>query len=182
MTEKVPIIVVLGIDVDGRAHASRFEERDAPFVERAAELMAFQLIRVPPDNAELHAIAEGLPLGKIFATGRAFVPYVGRAAFDKLATLVEGDITARAPRPMGSTPTEPDVASSADAECQTARNRDPGSASNRDPSRGLSQACPGSEQEGPARSGVTATSPTERSAGGACLPTSRAGGSTGVQV
>src|SRR4051794_40448469 len=31
MTDKVPIIVVLGIDIDSRAHASRFEERDAPF-------------------------------------------------------------------------------------------------------------------------------------------------------
>ena len=45
-------------------------------------------------------------------------------------------------------------------ECQTACNRDPGSASNKDPSGIWVQGCPGSEQEGPARSGVTATSPT----------------------
>jgi hypothetical protein len=109
MTEKVPIIVVLGIDVDGRAHGSRFEERDAPFVMRAAELMGFNVIRIAPDNDELHAIAEKLPLGKIFATGRAFVPFVGRLAFDKLAELVEGGITACAPRAIGATPTEPDV-------------------------------------------------------------------------
>jgi len=38
MTEKVPIIVVLGIDVDGRPHASRFDQRDARVVRRAAEL------------------------------------------------------------------------------------------------------------------------------------------------
>jgi hypothetical protein len=100
MTDKVPILVVLGIDVDGKPHGSRFEERDAPFVERAAELMGFHVVRIAADNAELHAIAEGLPLGKIFATGRAFVPYVARSAFDKLAALVEGDITARAPRPL----------------------------------------------------------------------------------
>lgn len=112
MTEKVPIIVVLGIDVDGRAHASRFEERDAQFVQRAAELMGFHVLRVPADNAELYAIAEALPLGKIFATGRAFVPFVARLAFDKLAALVEGDITVRAPRPIGA----PDVSSAADAE------------------------------------------------------------------
>ena len=98
MTEKVPIIVVLGIDVDGRAHASRFEERDAPFVVRAAELMGFHVIRVAPDNDELCGIAEKLPLGKIFATGRAFVPFVGRSAFDRLATMVEGGVTTRAPR------------------------------------------------------------------------------------
>jgi hypothetical protein len=36
MTDKVPILVVLGIDVDGKPHGSRFNERDAPFVERAA--------------------------------------------------------------------------------------------------------------------------------------------------
>jgi hypothetical protein len=36
-------------------------------------------------------------------------------------------------------------------ECQTARNRDPGSASKRAPFLALVQACPGSEQEGPAR-------------------------------
>ena len=102
MTEKVPITVVLGIDVDGRPHASRFEERDAPFVVRAAELMGFHVIRVPADNAELHGIAERLPLGKIFATGRAFVPFVSRSAFDRLATLVEGGVTTRAPQAIGA--------------------------------------------------------------------------------
>ena len=93
MSEKVPIIVVLGIDVDGKPHASRFEERDAPFVQRAAELMGFHVIRVAPDNEELYALAAGLPLGKIFATGRAFVPFVSRATFDKLVVLVEGGVT-----------------------------------------------------------------------------------------
>jgi hypothetical protein len=116
MTEKVPILVVLGIDVDGRTHASRFEERDAPFVVRAAELMGFHAIHVASDNEELHAVAEQLPLGKIFATGRAFVPFVSRSAFDRLATMVEGGVTMRAPRAIGAMPTEPDVASAADAE------------------------------------------------------------------
>ena len=62
MTDKVPILVVLGIDVDGKPHGSRFEERDAPFVERAAELMGFHAIHVAADNGELHGIAEQLPL------------------------------------------------------------------------------------------------------------------------
>src|SRR3954465_14119644 len=55
MTDKGPIIAVLGIDVGGRAHASRFEERDAPFVLRTAEMMGFHVVRVPPDNDELLA-------------------------------------------------------------------------------------------------------------------------------
>src|SRR6202040_100374 len=54
------------------------------------------------------------------------------------------------------------------AVCQTARNRDPGSASKRDPSPALGQACPGSEREGPAR---VAQCPHERRSGarGRCL-------------
>lgn len=94
MSEKVPILVVLGIDIDGRPHASRFEPRDTRLVRRAAELMGFHVIRVAPENAELHAIAETLPLGRLFGSGRAFVPFVARAAFDKLATLIEGGVAA----------------------------------------------------------------------------------------
>jgi hypothetical protein len=93
MVKTAPILVVLGIDIDNKPHASRFAERDAPFLQRAAELMGFHVIRIPRENKELHALAEKLPLGKIFATGRAFVPFVARAAFDKLGTLVEGGVT-----------------------------------------------------------------------------------------
>src|SRR5205085_10563767 len=46
--------------------------------------------------------------------------------------------------------------------CQTACNRDPGSAWNRNPSQTTGQACPGSEQEGPAR---VAQCPHERRSG-----------------
>jgi hypothetical protein len=107
MSEKVPILVVLGIDMSDKPHASRFAERDATFVVRAAELMGFHVIRVPADSTELHAIAERLPLGKIFATGRAFVPFVGRSAFDKLATLVEGGVTIEARAMSGALPVYP---------------------------------------------------------------------------
>ena len=107
MAKKVPILVVLGIDIEGKPHASRFAEHDAPFVQRAAELMGFHVVRVPPDNAELHALSEGLPLGKIFATGRAFVPFVARAAFAKLATLVEGGVTIEARAAAGVAPVYP---------------------------------------------------------------------------
>src|SRR5215467_15751594 len=52
--------------------------------------------------------------------------------------------------------------------CQTARNRDPGSAWKRDPLVALGPACPGSEQEGPPR---VAQCPHERRSGarGRCL-------------
>jgi hypothetical protein len=102
MTEKVPILVVLGVDIDGKPHASRFPESDALIVTRAAQMMGFHVVRVAADNAELRAIAKSLPLGKVFRTGRAFVPFVARAAFDKLATLVEGGIGKRSGRTQGA--------------------------------------------------------------------------------
>ena len=96
MSDKVPITVALGIGLDGKPHASRFADSDTPLVARAAELMGFHVICVPPDNQELHGVAESLPRGRIFSTGRAFVPFVSRVAFDKLATLVEGGVKTEA--------------------------------------------------------------------------------------
>ena len=107
MAEKVPILVVLGLDIDGKPHASRFAEHDAPLLTRAAEMMGFHVIRVPPDNEELYRLAEGLPLGKIFATGRAFVPFVARATFDKLGALVEGGVTIEQRATSGARPVYP---------------------------------------------------------------------------
>jgi hypothetical protein len=107
MAEKIPILVVLGLDIENKPHASRFAEHDAPFVKRASELMGLHVIRVGPENEELHGLAEGLPLGKIFATGRAFVPFVARSTFNKLATLVEGGVTIEQRAASGAAPVYP---------------------------------------------------------------------------
>lgn len=89
MSEKVPILVVLGADIDGKWHASRFDETDATPVTRAAELMGFHVIRVTADKDEVYGIAEALPPGKIFSSGKAFVPFVAYSAFEKLRELIE---------------------------------------------------------------------------------------------
>lgn len=68
-------------------------------VARAAELMGFYVVRVPADDPELYGIAETLPVGKIFASGQAFVPFVARAAFDKLRALAEGGVIVQPPAP-----------------------------------------------------------------------------------
>jgi hypothetical protein len=54
------------------------------------------------------------------------------------------------------------------SRCQSARKRDPRSASKRDPG---AAACAGSPQGGPARRGVPVERLTQRRAGGACGPT-----------
>ena len=97
MAEKVPILVVLGIDIDGKPHASRFDRtrRAACSSRRRADGVS-RGPRRPLTTTNCTASPKRLPLGKIFATGRAFVPFVSRSAFDKLATLVEGGVTIEA--------------------------------------------------------------------------------------
>jgi transposase InsO family protein len=68
----------------------------------------------------------------------------------------------RSPMPVPSGPNRRWSLDFVHDQCQTACNRDPGSAWKRDPSSALVQACPGSEQEGPAR---VAQCPHERRSG-----------------
>jgi hypothetical protein len=69
MTEPVPIFVVLGIDGEGKARASRFAERDAELATKAATLLGFRSARIK--NEAGCAIAESLPQGNVFAAATA---------------------------------------------------------------------------------------------------------------
>jgi hypothetical protein len=89
MSDTDAIFVVLGRDTQGKPHAARFSDEDAELAAKAADLMSFHAVRVvePP----LMHLAASLPLGRVFATGRAFVPFVKAAVFDRLAGLVEAN-------------------------------------------------------------------------------------------
>lgn len=80
---RVTRFIVLGRDEGGKAHASWFDEYDRPAAERAAALMGMHGLIVDDDG--LAAIAQRLPRGKLFASGRAFVPFVKGSTFDQLA-------------------------------------------------------------------------------------------------
>ncbi len=79
----VPNFIVLGRDEGGKAHASWFDADDRPAAERAATLMGMHGLVVDDDG--LAAIARRLPRGRLFASGRAFVPFVKGSTFDQLA-------------------------------------------------------------------------------------------------
>ena len=80
---------------------------------------------------------------------------VGFGMEHKVQVITIVSKTASAKGTCSADPRRSDTGTTASAvrllACQTASNRDPGSAWKRDPSRALGQACPGSEQEGPAR-------------------------------
>lgn len=76
-------VVVFGRDDKGKPHASRFDAAEAPLAEKAAALMGMQVLRIATDDAV--ALAATLPSGRIFASGKGFVPFVRAELFAKLA-------------------------------------------------------------------------------------------------
>ena len=80
-----PALVVYGQDDGGRPHASVFAESDADLAEKAAGLMGMRAFRLTdPDHL---ATVAGLPQGRVFASGKAFVPYTKKALYDRLTAL-----------------------------------------------------------------------------------------------
>ncbi|KQQ78447.1 hypothetical protein ASF70_22740 [Rhizobium sp. Leaf321] len=83
---------MIGLDDRGKPHASWFGSSDIAKAEAAADLMDMALIEVNGD--ELVAIAAKLPQGKLFESGKAFVPFVERETYDRLAAHLDADYIA----------------------------------------------------------------------------------------
>ncbi len=77
----VPNVLLVGLDDQGKPHASWFGEQQADAAAVAADLMGFAVIDITSE--ELTAIAAKLPRGKLFESGKAFVPFVKRAVYDQ---------------------------------------------------------------------------------------------------
>jgi hypothetical protein len=90
MNEPAPILVVLGIDGEGKARASRFAERDAELAAKAAALLGFRSAWIKDKGGR--AIAESLPHGNAFARGGGFVRLVRPSVFEKLSAVIDGGI------------------------------------------------------------------------------------------
>ncbi|MGH0276934.1 hypothetical protein NKZ35_30775 [Sinorhizobium meliloti] len=89
--------MLVGLDDQGKPHASWFAEDDGDAAAVAADLMDMALIVVEGD--ELTAVAKTLPRGKLFESGKAFVPFVKRATYDQIAAYLNDDyVTAAAAR------------------------------------------------------------------------------------
>ncbi|MBB2963517.1 hypothetical protein [Methylobacterium sp. R2-1] len=85
--EKAPLVapslILIGRDERSRPHASSFTADDAEAASRAAELMGLRTLMV---TEALRSLADDLPRGRLFASGKAFVPFCSAKAFaDMLA-------------------------------------------------------------------------------------------------
>jgi hypothetical protein len=90
-------MVVFGRDDGGKAHASWFGYDETPLAEKAAGMMRMSALSVTSD--ELRGLASRLPHGRVFASGKAFVPFVKEDVFRKLEAYlpVAARQTARTP-------------------------------------------------------------------------------------
>lgn len=79
-----PALVVFGRDEAGKAHASWFDQGDAKLAKKAAGLMGLRLLPVTTEAEQ--ALAAKVPKGRVFASGKAFVPFVKAALFLELQT------------------------------------------------------------------------------------------------
>jgi len=75
-------LVLLGRDDAGKPHASRFSPEDGPAARKAATIMGMATLEA--DGDELAGLAALLPTGKLFDSGRAFVPFVKGALYEQL--------------------------------------------------------------------------------------------------
>ncbi len=91
---ETPALVVFGLDDTKKPHASTFSAHEAALAERAAGLMGMAALRLATD--EQKALAAKLPRGRVFASGRAFVPFV-RAGLYEAIVAAAGKLAQPAP-------------------------------------------------------------------------------------
>lgn len=79
-------IVVFGIDEHDKPRAARFTDAKPDLIGKAAQLMELKLCEA--SSPELAELAKKLPVGRLYANGRGFVPYVRRDLYAKLLAAI----------------------------------------------------------------------------------------------
>ena len=80
-------LIVLGADDQGKPRAARFPSDQADLVAKAAKAMALTVCKA--DGAAVAELAKKLPVGRLYATGRGFVPSVGRSLYGKIVEQLQ---------------------------------------------------------------------------------------------
>lgn len=87
-------LILVGLDDQGKPHAAWFTEEQVDAATLAADLMSMASIDV--QGNELVALAGVLPKGRLFESGKAFVPFTKRETFDRLSVYLDADYLAAA--------------------------------------------------------------------------------------
>src|SRR5438876_6565946 len=85
--ETIDPLFVLGLDESGKPRGARFAELKDKTVSAAMDLNCRVLIDQPDTVSE---IAMKLPVGRIYASGKAFIPNIRRDLYDKISEAACG--------------------------------------------------------------------------------------------
>ena len=78
-------VVLFGIDSRGKPKAARFGKDHAGLAIKAATQLQLRILA--SSDPKVAEIAARLPVGRVHATGRTFVPFVRRDLYDKLIAI-----------------------------------------------------------------------------------------------
>lgn len=78
-------LIVFGLDQNSKPHASWFTETDVPLAEKAAGMMGMKVLRLMTD--EQQGLAGKIPQGRVFGSGKCFVPFCNRTLFGQLEAM-----------------------------------------------------------------------------------------------
>jgi hypothetical protein len=82
-------LIVLGFDEQRKPCGARFTDAKPDLVEKAAKLMGMKVyVATSEDLAE---VAESLPAGRLFSTGRGFVPNIRQNVYSEAVVTVALD-------------------------------------------------------------------------------------------
>jgi hypothetical protein len=85
-TNASPPLIVLGYDDDQKPRGARFDHDKPNLVTKAAEFMDLKVYQATSEDVA--AVAEKLPVGRLYANGRGFVPNIRQDLYSEvLATL-----------------------------------------------------------------------------------------------
>jgi len=104
-----PALILFGLDEGKKPHATTFTGDLVDRALAAAEEMGMASIRL--DTDEVRAIASKLPAGKIFESGKAFVPFVKASTYDAIVKQLPDGVEPPKPRPPKPKAQKPGVPS-----------------------------------------------------------------------
>ena len=101
----VPMLVI-GLDENGKPRGARFSESRDDIAEAAKNLKCQVVTPIP---ADLESFAKQLPAGRVYASGKAFIPNIRRDLYEKIAS-----VAGKARNPSGQAPASPAESSQAE--------------------------------------------------------------------
>ena len=87
-TTATPPLIVLGYDDQQKPRGARFDQDKPDLVTKAAELIGLKVYKT--SNPDVAAIAKKLPVGRLYANGRGFVPNIRQDLYSQLVVALAG--------------------------------------------------------------------------------------------